>query len=155
MMGQSHISFLCLVSWKRMFSLKMANAFLSLSNRWPGSRRKALEVLWFGLWIWTTSVVSVERASTRWLMQWGKNWKDIQWNWNMMDHMRELLGVELTLLKIVSNVQSYPFSGKQLSKTLYCSLQLCNKSRNNCKSEVWEEIMIPAFLKMLQSVLQG
>jgi hypothetical protein len=69
--------------------------------------------------------------------------------------MRELLGVVLTLLKIVSSVQSHPFSGKQFSKTLYCRLQLCNNSRINCKSEVWEEIMIPDFLKVLQSILKG
>lgn len=72
-----------------------------------------------------------------------------------MGHMKELVGVVLTLLKIVSNVHSHPFSGKQLSKTLYRTLQLCNNSRINCKYEVWEEIMTPAFLKVLQSILQG
>jgi hypothetical protein len=70
-----------------------------------------------------------------------------------MDHMREPVGVVLTLLKIVSNVQSHPLSGKQLSKTLFCGLQLCNNSRMNCKSDIWEEIMIPALLKVLQSRL--
>jgi hypothetical protein len=49
----------------------------------------------------------------------------------MMDHMRVLLEVVHTRLKIVSNMHSYLFSGKQLSNALHCSLLI-----HNCSSEV-------------------
>jgi hypothetical protein len=68
-----------------------------------------------------------------------------------MGHMKVLLEVELILLKIVSNLQSHLFSGKQLSKALRCNLLSCNCSRTVIM-KFCEEIMTPAFLQMLLSI---